>query len=155
MDGSELQLVRLTQDRLHRDSSLLSTSETKMRIHRNQSFSQREQEQKTFGIFNNEGFAIEEVLLKKAKNICERYKVQFSHLTLIQRKFITHYRCEQCGLLPLYYLDLLHVKRVRCKECGQLISFKKKGKYGKLRKEIAFELMKEIQGGITRLEQQQ
>ena len=154
MDRSELQLMRLTPDPLSGDGSHPSNNEMNIRSQRNQSFSQREQEQRTFGIFNNEGFSIEEVLLRKTKDICERYKVQFSHLTLIQRKFVTHYRCGQCGLLPLYNLDLLHVKRVRCRECGQLISFKKKGKYGKLRKEIAFELMKEIQADITGTAQQ-
>jgi len=55
--------------------------------------------------------------------------------------------------LPLYHLDLLHIKRVRCRKCGQLIAFKKKGKYGKLRKEIAFELMKENHGDVMLADQ--
>lgn len=93
-----------------------------------------------------EGLFMDEVLLKSTRAICERYKIQFTQLTTIQRKFVTNYRCSQCGLLPLYRLNLLHVKRVRCRSCGQLISFKRKGKYGKLRKEIAFELLRRVQG---------
>jgi len=92
--------------------------------------------------------SMEEVLLKSARAICARYKIQFAQLTTIQRKFVTNYRCSQCGLLPLYHINLLHVKRVRCRKCGQLITFKKTGKYGRLRKEIASQLMKEIQGGV-------
>ena len=95
-----------------------------------------------------EGLSIDELLLKSTKAICERYKIHFAQLTTIQRKFVTNYRCSQCGLLPLYHLNLLHVKRVRCRRCGQLIAFKRKGKYGKLRKEIAFALTKEIQGDV-------
>jgi DNA-directed RNA polymerase subunit RPC12/RpoP len=91
---------------------------------------------------NGVELSMDQVLLKRTKEICERYKIPFLQLSTIQKKFVTHYRCNQCGLLPLYYLDLLHLKRVRCRKCGQMVSFKKKGKYGKLRKEIAIELTK-------------
>ena len=84
--------------------------------------------------------SLDESLVKSTKTICEKYDIDFAHLGQIQRKFLTHYRCSQCGLLPLYYVNLLHAKRVRCKKCGELIAFKRKGKYGKLRKEIAFRL---------------
>lgn len=92
-----------------------------------------------------EGPSMDYLLLKRTRVICDRYNIDFSRLSSIQRKFVTHYRCNNCGLLPLYHVDLLHVKRVRCRKCRQLIAFKRKGKYGKLRKEIAFELLKEIQ----------
>lgn len=92
-----------------------------------------------------EGPPMDNLLLRRTRVICDRYNIDFSQLSSIQRKFVTHYRCNNCGLLPLYHIDLLHVKRVRCRKCGQLIAFKRKGKYGKLRKEIAFELVKEIQ----------
>ena len=106
------------------------------------------------GIFSQvEGLSMDHFLLASTKAICERYKIHFANLSTIQRKFVTHYRCNQCGLVPLYNLDLLHIKRVRCRKCGQLIAFKKKGKYGKLRKEIAFELMKELHGGVMLAEQ--
>lgn len=95
--------------------------------------------------YHLEGPSMDNLLLKRTRVICDRYNIEFSLLSSIQRKFVTHYRCNNCGLLPLYHLDLLHVKRVRCRKCGQLIAFKRKGKYGKLRKEIAFELVKEIQ----------
>lgn len=85
------------------------------------------------------------LLLNKTIVTCQRYKLEFSKLSTIQRKFITHYRCSQCGLLPLYKISLVHVKRVRCGNCGQLVGFTRKGKYGKLRKEIAIEFAREIQ----------
>src|SRR3990170_1207939 len=81
------------------------------------------------------------MLLNRTRAVCERNNIEFGKLSPIQRKFVTHYRCNQCGLLPLYHLNLSHVKRVRCRKCGQLVAFKKKGKYGKLRKEIAFEFL--------------
>ncbi|MGH9879208.1 MAG: hypothetical protein ACRD5H_16380 [Nitrososphaerales archaeon] len=89
--------------------------------------------------------SLDELLLKMTRVICEKYKIDLAQLSTIQRIFLTHYRCNQCGLLPLYHINLLHVKRVRCRKCGQLICFKRTGKYGKLRKDIAFELTKEIQ----------
>jgi len=95
--------------------------------------------------------AADELLLKSTRAICHRYRIEFAQLSTIQRKFLTHYRCNQCGLVPLYQINLLHVKRVRCKKCGQLTAFTRKGKYGKLRKEIAFELAKEIKGNVERI----
>ena len=90
------------------------------------------------------GPTIDEFLQKSTLTICQKYSIAFALLSQIQRKFLTHYRCHACGLLPLYYLNLAHLRRVRCKRCGQLVAFTSKGKYGKLRKEIAFELMKVI-----------
>lgn len=101
-------------------------------------------EKKSPRLFSVDGLSIDQQLLTRTRAICEKYQIHFAELSTIQRKFVTHYRCNQCGLLPLYNLDLLHVKRVRCRKCGQLVAFKRKGKYGKLRKEIAVELMKEI-----------
>jgi hypothetical protein len=100
--------------------------------------------EKTPRLFSSvEGFSMDQLLLTSTRAICERHRIQFADLSTIQRKFVTHYRCDKCGLLPLYNLDLLHIKRVRCRKCGQLVTFKRKGKYGKLRKEIAVELLKE------------
>ena len=149
MDRPEMQMMRFpNQDRLLRDGLLWKAAEIKADFQKYQSFTQNAGQETTYDTFHKEGLSIEEMLLRKTKDICEKYKIHFVQLTLVQRKFVTHYRCSQCGLLPLYCLDLLHVKRVRCRECGQLIAFRKKGKYGKLRKEIAIELMKEIQDVI-------
>lgn len=97
-------------------------------------------------LFQHERQAADEVLIKKSKETCERFKLQFAKLSAIQRKFITHYRCSQCGLQPLYHLDPSHIKRVRCRQCGQLIAFTNRGKYGKIRKEIALSIAKEVGG---------
>lgn len=150
-----MQTMRLSSNQLFdgdsrpRDESIKGTGSESKDL---QSFS-REDKDKTIGVFTMGELSMDHLLLKSTKAICERYMIQFSNLTTIQRKFVTNYRCSQCGLLPLYHLDLLHVKRVRCRKCGQLIAFKKNGKYGKLRKEIAFALTKEIQGdGIHALQ---
>lgn len=79
-------------------------------------------------------------LLVKARCACEKSKVEFRVLSTVQRKFVTHYRCPQCGLLPLYHLDLTHPKRVRCGKCRHTVPLRNSGKYGRLRKEIAIEL---------------
>jgi hypothetical protein len=92
----------------------------------------------------------ERLLVETAKRICRKYKITFAQLEPIQRKFITHYRCHQCRLLPLHFADLSHLKRVRCRHCGQLVTFRNCGKYGRLRKEIATELMKVMNGVATR-----
>ena len=91
-----------------------------------------------------DGLTSDEMLLRSARVICQKHSVGYAQLSAIQRKFITHYRCPQCGLLPLYFINLSHPKRVRCRGCGQLVAFTNKGKYGRYRKEIAFLLAKVI-----------
>jgi hypothetical protein len=88
------------------------------------------------------------LLSRITKLVCQKRRIDLPRLTGIQRKFLTHYRCGECGLLPLYYVDLLHIKRVRCGKCGRLIAFKRRGKYGKARKDIAVEIRKFNQGGL-------
>lgn len=96
-----------------------------------------------------EGQSMERLLVETARRICEKYKIAFEQLAPIQRKFITHYRCHQCRLLPLNFVDVSHFKRVRCRQCGQLVAFRNCGKYGKLRKEIAYEIWREMNGTDT------
>jgi DNA-directed RNA polymerase subunit RPC12/RpoP len=86
----------------------------------------------------------ERLLAMHARAICVKYNLRLEEFTPIQRKFLTHYRCGQCGLLPLYHLDLSHIKRVRCRNCKHLVAFTTKGKYGKMRKHIAIGLSKLI-----------
>ena len=87
------------------------------------------------------------VLLQLTKLVCQRHSIDFNQLKPIQRKFLTHYRCSECGLIPLHYINVLHIKRVRCGRCGHLMAFKRKGKYGKMRKDIALELLR-VQRGL-------
>jgi DNA-directed RNA polymerase subunit RPC12/RpoP len=86
----------------------------------------------------------EGLLREVSRKVCMIESITFEQLSPIQRMFVTHYRCHDCGLLPLYYLDLSHIKRVRCKRCDQLLSFKSSGKYGRIRKKIAFALNKAV-----------
>jgi hypothetical protein len=80
------------------------------------------------------------LLSQKAEQLCKIEGINYKSLEPIQRLFLTHYRCPMCKLLPLYYLNLAHPKRVRCGKCGNLIGFTNSGKYGRLRKKIAFTL---------------
>lgn len=80
------------------------------------------------------------LLLDITKVVCSNHQLEYNSLTPIQRLFVTHYRCYFCGLLPLYLLDFTHMKLVRCTRCTHLVPFKKSGKYGSLRKEIAYRL---------------
>ena len=80
------------------------------------------------------------LLSQKAEQLCKTEGINYKGLEPIQRLFLTHYRCPICKLLPLYHLNLAHPKRVRCSKCGNLISFTSSGKYGRLRKKIAFTL---------------
>ncbi|MCI0557895.1 MAG: hypothetical protein MN733_05325, partial [Nitrososphaera sp.] len=82
---------------------------------------------------------------------CREEGIAFERLGPIQRLFLTHYRCPMCKLVPLYYVNVVHPKRVRCGKCGNLISFRNSGKYGKLRKKIAFTLNRE--GGFCSVPQ--
>ena len=91
-----------------------------------------------------------DLLTNATKLVCQRYNISFIQLSSIQKKFLTHYRCCYCGMLPLYHINLTHFTRVRCKKCGQLITFRTRGKYGKIRKAVAVELAREIQGDINR-----
>lgn len=78
------------------------------------------------------------LLSQKAEHLCRIEGINYKGLEPIQRLFLTHYRCPICKLLPLYHLNLNHPKRVRCGKCGNLIAFTSSGKYGKMRKKIAF-----------------
>src|SRR5690349_18523678 len=83
------------------------------------------------------GHALDLILDKIARATCATHLIKYEDLGIIQKLFITHYKCEKCGFQPLYKLDLTHVKRARCSNCGNLQPFRNGGKYGKLRKEIA------------------
>jgi hypothetical protein len=82
----------------------------------------------------------DQLLSQKAEQQCAIEGINYKSLEPIQRLFLTHYRCPMCKLLPLYYLNLAHPKRVRCNKCGNLITFTNAGKYGRLRKKIALVL---------------
>ena len=92
----------------------------------------------------------DQLLSQKAEQQCTIEGINYKSLEPIQRLFLTHYRCPMCKLLPLYYLNLAHPKRVRCNKCGNLITFTNAGKYGRLRKKIAFTLwMGEVGANVS------
>ena len=79
------------------------------------------------------------LLSQKAEDLCKVEGINYKGLEPIQRLFLTHYRCPICTL-TLYRFNLAHPKRVRCTIPEDLISFTSSGKYGRLRKKIAFTL---------------
>jgi|ERR671924_552548 hypothetical protein len=80
------------------------------------------------------------LLSQKAEQMCKIEGINYRDLVPIQRLFLTHYRCPTCKLLPLYHLNLAHPKRVRCGRCSSFVNFTNSGKYGRLRKKLAFML---------------
>jgi DNA-directed RNA polymerase subunit RPC12/RpoP len=86
----------------------------------------------------------ERLLDRKVNALCEAEGINQLAMLPLQRLFLTHYRCPMCKLLlPLYQLDLSHMKKVRCSRCGQIIPFKSSGKYGKMRKKLATMIWRE------------
>jgi hypothetical protein len=75
---------------------------------------------------------------REARHACRSQGIIYEQLSPIQRLFLTHFRCPSCKLVPLYYVNIEHATRPRCGKCGVQISFRSSGKYGKLRKRIAF-----------------
>jgi hypothetical protein len=83
---------------------------------------------------------MERLLEEKFSALCREEGLCQVGMTVMQRLFLTHYRCSGCKLLPLYHLDLSHPKKARCNKCGHLVSFTSAGKYGKMRKKLALML---------------
>ncbi|HVX02388.1 MAG TPA: hypothetical protein VHA09_04475 [Nitrososphaera sp.] len=81
--------------------------------------------------------SMERLLEQNMGELCRAEGISRVEMLPIQRMFVTHYRCHACKLLPLYRLDLSHIKRPRCGRCGHLVSFTNAGKYGKMRKKLA------------------
>ncbi len=90
---------------------------------------------------------LDRMLEKKAGALSRQEGFNYLELTPVQRLFVTSYWCPVCKLLPLYALNLAHHNKVRCGKCGNVISFPGKGKYGKLRKKVAFAIWNELRGG--------
>ncbi|UVS67903.1 hypothetical protein [Nitrososphaera viennensis] len=90
--------------------------------------------------YRTEFAPMERLLEQKVGALCNDEGISHMEMSPIQRLFLTHYRCPACKLLPLYRLDLSHIKRARCGRCGHLVSFTSAGKYGKMRKKLAMML---------------
>ena len=71
--------------------------------------------------------------------------IDYGRIPLRERCLLTKFRCANCGLNPVYLLDLQHLNKVRCLVCSQIVNLKNRGKYGRIRKKVAiatFEMMK-------------
>ena len=90
------------------------------------------------------------LLSQKAEQMCKIEGINYRDLEPIQRLFLTHYRCPACKLLPLYHLNLAHPKRVRCGRCSNFVNFTNSGKYGRLRKKLAFILWRSSKQGESK-----
>jgi len=86
-------------------------------------------------LFTSEVHSLEKAVV----SACNEQSVDYTKLTSIQKLFLTHFRCPFCYMLPLYLLDMT-TRRAKCKQCGQRITLRKSGKYGKLRASIAKKL---------------
>lgn len=90
--------------------------------------------------------SLDRMLDRKASILSKDEGFSYKDMTPVQRVFLTHYWCPICKLLPLYALDLRHRNKVRCGKCRNVISFPGKGKYGKVKKKLAFLLWQERGG---------
>jgi ribosomal protein S27AE len=70
--------------------------------------------------------------------------MNYDLLRVGERLLLTRFYCSICGLVPFYYLDLLHLNRVRCGKCSSFIVLRNSGKYGKIRKRIAIKSCRAI-----------
>src|SRR5581483_9003849 len=83
-----------------------------------------------------------DVLLAAAVSACRLYEISYFELSPAARKFVTHYRCYHCKLQPLSMLDLSKPRRLKCRACGSEVSLGRNSKYGKVRKQIARDLLR-------------
>lgn len=97
--------------------------------------------------FDSTEESLDRMLDRKASILSKNEGFSYKDMTPVQRVFLTHYWCPMCKLLPLYALDLRHRNKVRCGKCRNVISFPGKGKYGKIKKKLAFLLWQERKGG--------
>ncbi len=84
----------------------------------------------------NQTEAKEQRLFLIAKKVLSSQGIEFHRLSSIQLKFLTHYLCEFCGIVPLYSVQFLD-SRYRCGMCGSSLHFANRGKYGRVRSQIA------------------
>ena len=80
--------------------------------------------------------ANEQRLYLIAKEVLASQGIEFQRLSSIQLKFLTHYRCELCGWVPLYFVRI-HDRLYTCGMCGNTLHLANRGKYGKVRSHIA------------------
>ena len=76
-------------------------------------------------------------MLEKTEEVCASLGISYAAMTPVQRLFVTHYRCHKCKMLPLFNLDMTFPRRAKCGSCGDHVTFKNNGKYGKIRKTVA------------------
>lgn len=72
-----------------------------------------------------------------ARRVCSEEGVDYNKIPAREKFLLVRFRCAQCGMRPLYLLDLRHSNKARCMTCFQIVSIKNRGKYGRIRKKIA------------------
>ena len=87
--------------------------------------------------------SLDSILDRRASIVSKGLGVSYEDMSPSQWIFLTHYWCPECKMLPLYNLDLRYLNKVRCGKCRTVISFPGRGKYGKIRKKLAFLLWQE------------
>lgn len=86
------------------------------------------------------------ILSAIARRVCREAGIDYNKIPARERFLLVRFRCAQCGMQPLYLLDLQYSNKAKCLTCSQIVSVKNRGKYGKIRKRIAIESFR-----ITRL----
>ena len=90
------------------------------------------------GMFPGRPASIQDTRLERnARAVCKDVGINYNEMSPVQRLFLTHYKCSICKLVPLDYIDMRYHKKVRCGQCGHIVSFTSAGKYGPMRKKLA------------------
>jgi ribosomal protein S27AE len=85
------------------------------------------------------------ILVESARQITRVEGIDYDSLSIMDRVYMTKFRCPICGILPFYLLDLQHLNKVRCGKCYMIVALKNSsGKYGKIRKKIAIAACRNI-----------
>jgi hypothetical protein len=90
------------------------------------------------------------ILNDSARQVAATAGISYDGLSIIDRLLMTRFRCQLCGVLPLYYLDIKYLNKIRCGKCSMIVSLRNSsGKYGRIRKRIAIETCRAIDGMLN------
>lgn len=91
---------------------------------------------------------LESCISECARRVCIREGIDYDAIPIRERFLLTRIRCTKCGMRPLYMLDLQHLNKVKCMRCSYIVNLRNKGKYGRIRKQVALECLEMIRSGI-------
>lgn len=120
-------------------SDVPSTLKRQQRVERAEGGELRLRIAKIYGddISNSLIINFDRILIDSAREIASQSGLSYALLCTINRLLMTKFRCPLCGLLPLYFLDIKYLNKIRCGKCSMIVALKNSsGKYGRIRKRL-------------------